>query len=57
MITRELATATFPAKQLGEIADFLDNQRRPVKEADRKPGITARMDSKGPSTTLSSMSH
>jgi type I restriction enzyme, S subunit len=39
VITREIAEATFPTKRLGEIADFLDSKRKPVKETDRKSGI------------------
>jgi len=38
MITRENVRGTYPVKQLGEVAEFLDNMRRPVKESDRKPG-------------------
>ena len=39
MITKEIATAKFPAKQLGELAEFLDSQRRPVRQEERKPGV------------------
>jgi type I restriction enzyme S subunit len=38
MITRESIRGSFPVKQLGDVADFLDNRRRPVKESDRKSG-------------------
>jgi restriction endonuclease S subunit len=38
MITRENVTGTYPVKPLGEVAEFLDNMRRPIKESDRKPG-------------------
>lgn len=38
MITRELAQAAYETRPLAEVVDFLDGKRRPVKEADRKPG-------------------
>ncbi|MDV6225647.1 restriction endonuclease subunit S [Nitratireductor aquimarinus] len=38
MITREIAQASLQAKPLGEVAEFLDSRRKPVKQADRKPG-------------------
>ena len=38
MITRETVGGTFPVRPLGEVVEFLDSKRRPVKEADRKPG-------------------
>ena len=38
MMTREIASAYYPAKPLGEVVDFLDNLRRPVTKKDRKPG-------------------
>lgn len=38
MITRETAVAAFPSKPLGEVANFLDSRRRPVKQSERKPG-------------------
>ena len=39
MISREiLAGSSFQTVQLGEIVDFLDSKRRPVKEADRRVG-------------------
>ena len=38
MITRETVRGTYPVKPLGEVAEFLDSKRRPVKESDRKPG-------------------
>ena len=38
MITREVVQSYYPVKELGELADFLDNRRRPVKESDRAPG-------------------
>ncbi len=37
-MTRELARASGCAKALGDIVQFLDHRRRPVKEADRRPG-------------------
>ncbi|PLU57146.1 hypothetical protein BMJ22_33910, partial [Sinorhizobium medicae] len=38
MITRETVRGVFPVKSLGEVAEFLDSKRQPVKAADRKPG-------------------
>jgi type I restriction enzyme S subunit len=38
MITREIAQAHYPAKPLGDVAEFLDSRRKPVKQADRRPG-------------------
>jgi type I restriction enzyme S subunit len=39
VITREIAEATHPTKPLGDVATFLDNRRRPVKQSERKEGI------------------
>ncbi len=38
MMTREIALASKVSKPLGDIVEFLDHKRRPVKEAERKPG-------------------
>jgi len=38
MITREIAQAHYPSRPLGDVADFLDNRRKPVKKIDRIPG-------------------
>ena len=38
MITRETVRTLRPVRELGDIAEFLDHKRRPIKEADRKPG-------------------
>jgi type I restriction enzyme S subunit len=38
MITKQSVRGSFPVKPLGEVAEFLDSMRRPVKESDRKPG-------------------
>lgn len=38
MITREIAEAHFEVLPLSEVAEFLDSRRKPVKQADRKPG-------------------
>ena len=38
MITRQTVGQYYPVKPLGDIVDFLDSQRRPVTEADRKAG-------------------
>jgi type I restriction enzyme S subunit len=38
MITRFSFGNKYPTKRLGELVHFLDNMRRPVTEADRKPG-------------------
>ena len=38
MITRDAVGGAFPVRPLGEVVEFLDSKRRPVKEADRKPG-------------------
>ena len=38
MISRTTVTGVFSTEFLGEIVEFLDNQRRPVKESERVPG-------------------
>ena len=38
MITRNSFEGAYPVVRLGEVANFLDNKRRPVTESDRKPG-------------------
>lgn len=38
MITRNSLNGAFPIKRLGEIVEFLDSQRRPVTESDRRAG-------------------
>lgn len=38
MITRHTVREAFPVQPLGELVDFLDNLRRPVKQADRVEG-------------------
>ena len=38
MISRTTIDGAYPIKKLGEVADFLDSQRRPVKESDRRGG-------------------
>ncbi len=38
MITKQSVQGRYPTKPLGEIVTFLDHKRRPVKEAERKPG-------------------
>ena len=38
MITRQSVVGPFPIKKLGEVAEFLDNLRRPVTESDREEG-------------------
>lgn len=38
MISRQNLSNTYPIRPLGEIVNFLDNQRKPVKEADRVEG-------------------
>jgi type I restriction enzyme S subunit len=38
MIWHQGNGAGFPVRSLGDVVDFLDSLRRPVKEADRKPG-------------------
>jgi type I restriction enzyme, S subunit len=37
MITRIIGNA-FPPRPLGQVVEFLDSRRRPVKESERKPG-------------------
>ncbi len=38
MIAQRTLSGGFPTKKLADVADFLDSKRRPVTEADRKPG-------------------
>lgn len=38
MITKESIKNGFPIKALGDVADFLDSQRRPITASDRVPG-------------------
>ncbi len=38
MISREQLAKTWPTKKLGEVVEFLDNERVPVKESERLPG-------------------
>lgn len=38
MLTRQIVTSHFPTEPLGEVAEFLDSRRRPVKQRDRKDG-------------------
>jgi type I restriction enzyme S subunit len=38
MIDRQAIGFAFPVKPLGEVVDFLDSRRRPVRESDRQPG-------------------
>jgi type I restriction enzyme S subunit len=38
MINRQTVARAFPVRPLGEIAEFLDHKRRPVKESERLPG-------------------
>jgi type I restriction enzyme S subunit len=38
LISRNLFTNIYPLKPLGELVEFLDNKRRPVKESERKIG-------------------
>lgn len=38
MISRDVIRLNASARPLGDVVEFLDSQRRPVKESDRKPG-------------------
>ncbi len=38
MISRNSINGAFPIKRLGEVVEFLDSQRRPVTESDRRAG-------------------
>src|ERR671912_484622 len=38
MISRWSLNGAYPVKPLGELVEFLDSQRKPVTESDRKPG-------------------
>ena len=38
MITRETVGQAYPVKPLGEVIEFLDHKRRPVKESERSTG-------------------
>jgi type I restriction enzyme S subunit len=38
MITREIVKSGYPIKPLGEVVDFLDHMRRPVKQSERAEG-------------------
>lgn len=39
MISKISIAGAYPTRPLGEIVEFLDNRRRPVKESERIPGI------------------
>ena len=38
MISRNSLGDAYPTRQLGDVAEFLDNMRRPVTESDRRVG-------------------
>jgi type I restriction enzyme S subunit len=38
VISRNSINGSFPKKKLGEVVEFLDSQRRPVTESERRPG-------------------
>lgn len=38
IVTRELVRSAFPVSRLGDLVEFLDHKRRPVKESERNPG-------------------
>ena len=38
MISREIVQQGFPIRPLGEVAEFLDNRRRPITASERIPG-------------------
>jgi type I restriction enzyme S subunit len=38
VISRNSINGPFPKKKLGEVVEFLDSQRRPVTESERRPG-------------------
>ena len=38
MITRQIVKAAYPVEPLGEVVDFLDHMRRPVKQSERVEG-------------------
>jgi restriction endonuclease S subunit len=38
MIDRQTVSFAFPVNPLGQVVEFLDSRRRPVRESDRQPG-------------------
>lgn len=52
MITRERIVANFRTVPLGEVVEFLDYARRPVKEEDRDPGPYPYYGANGPQGTI-----
>jgi type I restriction enzyme, S subunit len=52
MIRKETLSSSWPQRPLGEVADFLDSRRRPVKEKDRKPGEYPYFGANGPQGTI-----
>ena len=38
MITRQIVKAAYPVEPLGEVVDFLDHMRRPIKQSERVEG-------------------
>ena len=38
MISKETIREGFPIRELGDVAEFLDSQRRPITASDRVPG-------------------
>ena len=39
MISKETFRGGFPIRELGDVAEFLDSQRRPITASDRVPGV------------------
>lgn len=54
MISRQSIGVTYPVHPLGSLVEFLDNMRKPVKEADRKDGIYPYYGANGQQSTIDS---
>ena len=52
MISRNSINGAFPIKRLGEVVEFLDSQRRPVTESDRRAGTYSYYGANGQQGTI-----